>query len=162
MITLTEYGGGSTSKGMAHVVCAIDGSPLLSLRGYSVSNGIHAEFAVRFSVLTVKYSHRHGVGHGVISLVDENGSATELFTFTDAEPAGVAFDVAPIGTHSFAFPYAAVRAAWAKARDYHCRRAYYAVGNYAGGRSGPKGLGGGPSILKTGGLRYRPAQGETS
>ncbi|GIV51483.1 MAG: hypothetical protein KatS3mg038_2004 [Candidatus Kapaibacterium sp.] len=161
MPSLTEHGGGATSKGAAQIVCAADGGRILSVGGYAVSNGIHAVFGpYEWPVMVIRYSHRRGIGRGVISLVDRSGNSETIFEFSDADDRGVAFHVTVVGQHDYGFPYQAVRAAWAKARDYHCRRAYYALGNYAGGRSGPRGQGGGPSILKTGGLKYRPTIGD--
>ncbi|GIV51088.1 MAG: hypothetical protein KatS3mg038_3128 [Candidatus Kapaibacterium sp.] len=163
-MNFSEHGGGSTSKGAAQIICAADGSRLVSCAGYAVSNGIHAVFCPAdnaFPIMIVQYSHNRGAGHGTVYLVDQTGANTPIFEFEDADDRGIAFHVTTVGAHEYAFPYQAVRAAWTKARDYHCRRAYYALGRYAGGRSGPKGLGGGPSILKTGGLKYRPAQGDT-
>ncbi|GIV51855.1 MAG: hypothetical protein KatS3mg038_2376 [Candidatus Kapaibacterium sp.] len=134
---------------------------LLVQPGYAVSNGMHAVFHVNDSVLIIYYYQRRGTGKGTVFLCSDEGTRLPLFQFTDADDCGMTFHVTTVGDHSFAFPYLAARAAYRKARDYHCRRAYYALGRYAGGRSGPKGLGGGPSILKTGGLKYRPAQGDT-
>ncbi|GIV82975.1 MAG: hypothetical protein KatS3mg051_2329 [Anaerolineae bacterium] len=161
MIQFTERGGGTSSKGAAQIVCALDGARLVSSGGYAVSNGIHAVFHVNDPVLTIYYYQRRGTGKGTVFLCSDEGRLP-LFQFTDADDCGMTFHVTTVGDHSFAFPYLAARAAYRKARDYHCRRAYYACGIFAGGRSGPRGQGGGPSILKTGGLRYRPAQGETS
>ncbi|GIV50918.1 MAG: hypothetical protein KatS3mg038_1439 [Candidatus Kapaibacterium sp.] len=161
MIEVVESGGGTTSKGAAQIVCGTDGSRLSSHTGYAVSNGVHAVFHVNDSVLIIYYYQRRGTGKGTVFLCSDEGTRLPLFQFTDADDCGMTFHVTTVGDHSFAFPYLAARAAYRKARDYHCRRAYYALGNYAGGRSGPKGLGGGPSILKTGGLGYRPSTGDT-
>ncbi|GIV52831.1 MAG: hypothetical protein KatS3mg038_3352 [Candidatus Kapaibacterium sp.] len=62
MTEFTERGGGTTSKGAAQIVCGTDGSRLVSIGGYAVSNGVHAVFHVNDSVLIIYYYQRRGAG----------------------------------------------------------------------------------------------------
>ncbi|GIV50742.1 MAG: hypothetical protein KatS3mg038_1263 [Candidatus Kapaibacterium sp.] len=90
MIQFTERGGGTTSKGAAQIVCGTDGSRLVSIGGYAVSNGVHAVFHVNDPVLTIYYYQRRGTGKGTVFLCYE-GTRLPLFQFTDADDRGMSF-----------------------------------------------------------------------
>ena len=161
-IPLVEYGGGMTNTGRAVVVCGITGERLRSYGGRAKCNEAHAYFYPH-AALEVRYSHSRGDGNGTVTLVGVDNQARHrlgvdevaLWRFDDHG------EIEVLDRHRASFityPKAAVEAAKAKARDYHCRSAYYAIGG-AGGPSGAlrgagAAFGGQPSPFKGPGRGY--------
>jgi hypothetical protein len=139
-IRLTEHGTGLSNTGHATIVAGLNGEPLPSVYGIPKMRAAHAVFYVR-AALVITYRHHRGVGHGEVALVTVDRAArhnigieqTPLYRFHDGDDA-----VEVVAQRDIPFPAAAVAAAREKARDYHCRSAYYALGRHASGASGPR------------------------
>jgi len=140
-IPLVESGGGLTNTGRATIICGIQGEKLRSFYGEPVCGGIHAHFWPH-AALSVSYGHHRGNGGGTVSLVaidrkvrhNLGVEVVDLYSFSD-ENIEV---LSPQRCKNIPFPCAAVEAAKAKARCYHCRSAFYAEGVYARGSSGAR------------------------
>jgi hypothetical protein len=166
-VRLAESGGGLTNTGRATIVAGLRGEPLASTGGRAACSEEHAIFYVHAAIV-VSYSHHRGQGDGSISRVGVDRSArhhigietTELWRWSDGDPG---IETTPAGLRSrLDIPEAAIEAARAKARTYHCRSAFYVA---SGGAAGPSGAltgagaayGGLPSPLKGPGIGYEPA-----
>ena len=149
-VRLAESGGGWTNTGEATIVAGLRGERLPAVHGRPHCNSEHAIFWVH-AALVVTYSQRRGHGEGEVRFIAIDGRAEEsvgvvdvpLWKFRDGEDPVVvaaewlAHNRERPGT-DILFPAAAVAAAKAKARDYHCRRAYYVASGGAHGVSGPR------------------------
>lgn len=166
-IRLAESGGGLTNTGHATIICGLKGERLVSVGGRASCNAEHAVFFVH-AALEVRYYQHRGDGHGSISLVGVDRESRhlllpfeqELWTFDDASLEAGEIEVTDAGRRSsLTFPFDAVRAVKSKARDYHCRSAYYAADRFANGPSGAltgagAAFGGMPSPFKGPGIGY--------
>jgi hypothetical protein len=165
-VRLAERGGGLTNRGSATIVAGVDGAPLASMGGRAVFGAEHAVFYAHVALVVV-YSQSRGDGAGEIMKVGVDTSDSErvqvsrhtYWRFRDGEPdPEIAGDLEMYTRRSVAYPAAAVAAAYAKARDYHCRSAYYAIGGAAGQSGAMRGagaaFGGQPSPLKGPGRGY--------
>jgi hypothetical protein len=164
-IRLCEAGGGYTNTGRTTVVCGMHGEKLPSVHGRAHACGEHAVFWVHVA-LVVHYGHHRGVGSGEVEYISTDPTQPcrlgivrhTLWRFQDGE------DPEFIGSPDLSwikFPALAVDAAYRKARNYHCRSAFYADGRYAAGPSGAlrgagTAFGGLPSPLKGPGIGYDP------
>jgi len=111
----------------------------------------------------VHYSQWRGDGHGTVELVGVDRQARHYIGVEQvllARFGDEAFEVMPaLRQRHLAIPCEAIDRARAKARDYHCRSAYYVA---SGGARGPSGAltgagaaaGGMPSPLKGPGIGY--------
>ena len=169
-IGLSEVGGGHTNTGHATIVCGLKGEKLPSVHGYPKCGEAHAIFWVH-AALVIEYSHHRGVGEGKVKLVAVDRRVpfnvgieeVPLWSFDDREirvlnPKYLRHNYEN-DTLDLHFPEEAVEAAKNKARDYHCRSAYYADGYKAQGPSGAlrgagAAFGGLPSPLKGPGIGY--------
>lgn len=144
-IPLEERGVGLSNTGHATIVCGLDGQPLVSVGGLPKCGAAHARFFVHVA-LVVKYSQHRGQGSGLIYFVGIDRDARhrlgvvkkKLWEFNDENSEEFVACTRDGGTMTIEPPIAAVAAAKRKARDYHCRSAYYANGNSAHGSSGPR------------------------
>jgi hypothetical protein len=145
-VALTEHGGGLSNTGHAHIVCGVDGKPLVSVGGLPKCGVPHARFFAH-AALVIQYGQHRGNGSGTVSFVGIDRDARhrlgivekKLWSFDDSSEDFVVHDQMP----NIAIPMAAIDAARSKARCYHCRSAFYAMGSSASGSSGPRsGVGG--------------------
>lgn len=158
-IRVEERGGGWTNTGDATIVAGLRGEKLPAVYGIPKCGAAHAVFYVH-AALIVRYSHHRGVGSGSVSLLgigkDHQVEQVTLWHFSDGEP----IEIVDRPETSIEFPVDAVAAAHRKARDYHCRSAFYAAATT--GASGPSGAlrgagaawGGLPSPFKGPGIGY--------
>lgn len=166
-----EIGGGLTNTGRATIICGMHGERLQAIHGSPKCGARHSEFYV-FRALRVDYWQHRDVGEGRVSVFGVRERSAErpevglvdavLWRFTDALTEIDLLDEDLIAALRLTFPMDAVRAAQGKARDYHCRSAWFAKGEAAA--LGPSGAltgagaawGGLPSPMKGPGIGYDP------
>lgn len=163
-VELQETGGGLTNTGYATIICGMKGEMLTSHHGFAKCSEPHAIFHV-FAALVVNYSHHYGNGRGSVRIVNVDRQnilvieQCELWSFDDSLKCT---ELAPNKRlKSLNPPFEAIRAAISKSRCYHCRSAFYAIGQSANGPSGAlTGAGavngGMPSPEKGSGIGYIP------
>lgn len=163
-VRLEETGGGLTSGGGATIVCGLNGEALPAVHGIPKCGAAHATFFVH-AAMVIHYSQSHGSGSGRVDLITLSGPewgqtftprAVTLWRFEDE---GAIEIVDAQSAKGLIFPDIAVNAAKRKARDYHCRSAYYAAEKGAHGPSGAltgagAAFGGMPSPFKGPGIGY--------
>lgn len=124
-----ECGGAGTNTGIAEIICNSDGSKKTALffkRGGQLSKGRHALFVVDTGdVLIGVRQHRGDVEIDVI-LIGDIVETTEKYITRDVNYIShfseEQWDIAPPE-----YLDTAIRAAVAKAFDYHCRSVYYGI-----------------------------------